>query len=179
MKIGPVSLSGVSIAVLAIQLAIVSSIAAKYLYERASCPRVWTKTAAYAPDLFMRGRYLGLRLTADGCKAGLPLNVGPEFTAEAPVRLAVESNRLVAYQLPQHPYSTSDQRIFLRPGRPCDAMILEQPVNFYIGEHAQSPLPVKSGDELWIEVILPPKGPPRALQLALKHEGVWQPLTYR
>ncbi len=54
------------------------------------------------------------------------------------------------------------------------------PVYFYVSEHAASPLPVKQGDELWIEITLPPKGPPRPIQLALKHaDGAWQPLTYR
>ncbi len=56
----------------------------------------------------------------------------------------------------------------------CDQMRLRQPVNFYIAEHAQSPLPVKQGDELWIEVTVPPKGPPRPIQLALKQPGAWK-----
>ena len=42
---------------------IVSSVALKYLYQRATCPRVWTRTAAYDPELVMRGRYLSLQLT--------------------------------------------------------------------------------------------------------------------
>ena len=60
------------IALLLIQLAIVSSIAAKYLYQRWTCPRVWTRTAAYDPELLMRGRYLSLQLTVDGCQSTLP-----------------------------------------------------------------------------------------------------------
>ena len=40
-----------SLALLVIQLAIVSSVAAKYLYQRWNCPRVWTRTAMYDPDL--------------------------------------------------------------------------------------------------------------------------------
>ena len=42
-------LSKTSIALLVIQLAIVSTIAAKYLYQRSTCPRVWTRTVAYDP----------------------------------------------------------------------------------------------------------------------------------
>ena len=49
MKLGKIALSGVSIALLVIQLAIVSLIAAKYLYQRWSCPRVWTRTVVYDP----------------------------------------------------------------------------------------------------------------------------------
>ena len=51
-------LSKTSIVLLVIQLALVSSIAAKYLYQRAHCPRVWVRTAAYDPEMVMRGRYL-------------------------------------------------------------------------------------------------------------------------
>ena len=72
MKIGRFTLSGVSVALLVIQLALVSSIAAKYLYQRWRCPRVWTRTAAIDPELPMRGRYLSLQLTVDGCQSTLP-----------------------------------------------------------------------------------------------------------
>ena len=72
MKIGRFTLSGVSIALLIIQLFIVSSIAGKYLWQRWRCPRVWTRAAAIDPELPMRGRYLSLQLTVDGCQSTLP-----------------------------------------------------------------------------------------------------------
>jgi hypothetical protein len=59
MKLGP---KLCSVALLVIQLAIVSTIAAKYLYQRWSCPRVWTRAVAIDPQLPMRGRYLSLQL---------------------------------------------------------------------------------------------------------------------
>jgi hypothetical protein len=65
-------ISKTSVALLLIQLAIVSSVAAKYLYQRWTCPRVWTRTVAIDPELPMRGRYLSLRLTVDGCQSTLP-----------------------------------------------------------------------------------------------------------
>ena len=37
----------------------------------------------------------------------------------------------------------------------------------------------KSRQELWIEVTVPPKGPPRPMQLALKQDGVWKPLAFQ
>ena len=72
MKLGKITLSVASIALLVIQLAIVSSIAAKYLYQRWSCPRAWTRTVAYDPELPMRGRYLSVQLVVDGCESTLP-----------------------------------------------------------------------------------------------------------
>ena len=62
-----------------IQLVIVSTIAPKYLYQRSTCPRVWTRTAAYDPELVMRGRYLSLQLTVDGCSSTLPSAKQAEF----------------------------------------------------------------------------------------------------
>jgi hypothetical protein len=57
-------------------------------------------------------------------------------------------------------------------------MQLSQPVDFYLPEHAKNPVPVwDSGQELWVEVTVPPKGPPRPIQLALKDHGVWKPLA--
>ncbi len=72
MKIGRFTLSGVSVALLILQLRVVSSIAGKYLYQRWRCPRVWTRAAAIDPNLPMRGRYLSLQLTVDGCQSTLP-----------------------------------------------------------------------------------------------------------
>ncbi|WP_058189063.1 hypothetical protein [Terracidiphilus gabretensis] len=195
MRIGAVRLSAVSVAVLAIQLVFVSLIAAKYLYQRATCPRVWTRTAVYDPDLFMRGRYLSLQLRVDGCAAAktlgehlleqpntfvTPVGVPNGQIAQFEAVLAVQDNKLIARRVPDRDFSLSAEYVSWRAGASCDAMTLQQPVNFYIAEHAESPLPVKQGDELWIEVTLPPKGPPRPIQLALKRQGgAWQPLTYR
>jgi hypothetical protein len=64
------------------------------------------------------------------------------------------------------------------PGSQCDQMRLDQPVDFYLAEHAQSPVPLKPGQQLWIEITIPPKGPPRPIQLALKDNGVWKPLAF-
>jgi hypothetical protein len=57
-------------------------------------------------------------------------------------------------------------------------MHLDSGVDFYIPEHAASPLPMKAGQELWIEVTVPPKGAPRPIQLAVKQDGVWKPLAF-
>jgi hypothetical protein len=71
------------------------------------------------------------------------------------------------------------QAVSVWPGAACDAMRLDAPVDFYIGEHVRSPLPLKAGQELWIEVTVPAKGPPRPIQLALKENGAWTPLAFQ
>jgi hypothetical protein len=190
-------LSKTSIALLLIQLALVSSIAAKYIYQRWSCPRVWTRTVAYDPELAMRGRYLSLRLTVDGCHSTLPSAKQAQFprnvdgttnpngfsvTAAQPVQfranLKVEGGKLVAIRIPEADLRSTGVMVTAGPGSSCDALRIVEPVDFYIAEHAASPLPVKPGQELWIEVTIPPKGPPRPIQLALKQDGGWKPLAF-
>ncbi len=193
-----IRMSRASVVLLLFQLALVSSIAAKYLYQRRTCPRVWTRAVAFDPELVMRGRYLSLQLTADGCGSTLPSHAFAQFprnvdgTVSSPkfaiqghkqvmfqAKLAVVENRLVALQLPDVESPRDGLVVSALPGNPCDQMRVVSPVNFYIAEHATSPLPLKQGDELWIEVTVPPKGPPRPLQLALKGQGSWRPLAFQ
>lgn len=188
--------SRVSLALLVIQFLIVSTVGLKYLYQRATCPRVWTRTAAYDPTLIMRGRYLSLQLTVDGCSSTLPSaknaqfprNVdgtpsSPSFNVNAPdtvwfqARLAVKDNKLIAIRVPEADSAAFTQSVSAPPGASCDQMRLSVPVDFYISEHAKDPTWLKRGQELWIEVTVPPKGPPRPLQLALKDNGAWKPLA--
>jgi hypothetical protein len=191
-------LSKASLALLVIQLVIVSSIAAKYLYQRATCPSVWTRTAAYEPELVMRGRYLSLQLTVDGCDSTLPsakqarfprdvngvptgnrFNIFSPGTIQFPAKLAVKDNKLLAIRIPDADDATRGQMVAAWPDSPCDAMRLTEPVDFYIAEHATDPSRLKPGQELWIDVTVPPKGPPRPLQLALKDNGAWKPLAFQ
>ena len=187
-----------SLAVLVIQLLLVSSIAVKYLYQRSTCPRVWTRTVMYDPSLIMRGRYLTMQLMVDGCQstlpsakqAGFPRNLdgmpnGRDFSIAAPqpvvfpAKLAVNGNKLVAIRIPENDDNSSGQNVIARSGASCDQLRLSDPVNFYLAEHATSPLPVKPGQELWVEVTVPPKGPPRPIQLALQDNGSWKPLAFQ
>jgi hypothetical protein len=198
MKPGRIRLSGASVALLAIQLALACSVGAKYLYQRWSCPRVWTRTAAYDPELVMRGRYLSLQLTVDGCQSTLPSAKRADFprdvngaavqgqyairgggNVECPAELKVANNQLLAMAIRDAESGGAGRRVTASPGAPCDRMRLVDPVNFYIAEHAPSPLPITSGAELWIEVTVPPKGPPRPIQLALKQDGRWEPLAFQ
>ncbi len=198
MKLAGINVSAKSVALLIIQLALVSSIAAKYLYQRSASPHVWTRTVAFDPELVMRGRYLSTQLLVDGCQSTLPsakqatfprnINGVPEGSRYAiaapqavhfPAKLAVENNKLVAIRLPESDDNPAGQWVAAWPKSSCEDLRLDEPVNFYIPEHAQSPLPLKSGDELWIEVTVPPKGPPRPLQLALKENGAWKPLAFQ
>jgi len=200
MKIGRFAFSGVSLALLVVQLLLVSTIAAKYLFERWTCPRVWTRAAAVDPESPMRGSYLKLQLIVDGCQSTLPsarlatfprdvngaVKPGP-FTlrqqSSQPVyfnaNLKVRNNQLFAVRVEGQENDAGAEEVVAQPGAPCDQMQLQSPTDFYIAEHAQSPLPLKPGQELWVEVTVPPTGPPRPTQLALKQNGAWKPLAFQ
>jgi hypothetical protein len=190
--------SKTSIVLLLIQLVLVSSIAAKYLYQRATCPRAWTRASAYDPYMVMRGRYLSLQLRVDGCQSTLPSALHAVFPrntdgttqpsgyavkAELPVRfrakLKADGKKLVAIRIPEADLKSKGVEVTALPGSSCDALRIDEPVDFYIAEHADDPTPLKPGQELWIEVTVPPKGPPRPLQLALKDNGDWKPLAFQ
>ncbi len=191
---GAVKISKMSVVVLLIQLAIVSTVAGKYLYQRWTCPRVWVRTVAVDPGLPMRGRYLSLRLTVDGCGSTLPsakaavfarsINgaaiQGPYFVRASAIfhaDLKVVNNRLTAVYVREDQHGTVGQEVSVPPGAACDAMRLDAPVDFYLPEHAADASRVKPGQELWVEVTVPPKGPPRPVQLAVKDNGGWRPLA--
>ena len=53
----------------AVQCLLVLSLTGKLLYDRATCPRVWVRTAPWDPSLPIRGRYLALQLVPE---AGAP-----------------------------------------------------------------------------------------------------------
>jgi hypothetical protein len=194
MKIGRFAISEMSIALLAVQLGLVSTVGVKYLYQRWRCPRVWTRTDACDRDMPVRGRYLSLQLMVDGCQSTLPsakeaifprdvngaIRPGPfvlrpqavHFSAD----LKVENNRLEAIRIQDPDLHSGGQEVSVMPGANCENMRLEAPVSFYIADAAGRLLPLKSGGQLWIEVTVPPKGPPRPIQLALKQNGTWRPL---
>jgi hypothetical protein len=192
-------LSKTSIALLVIQLLLVGSIAAKYMYQRHACPRVWTRAAAIDPSLPMRGRYLSLRLTVDGCRSTLPSAKLAVFLRNAdgtvkpgspysilyhqrirfPAHLRVENDHLIALRPDGEENTAGTQMIATSPDAACDDMVLDEPVSFFIADRAASPLPLMPGQELWIEVTVPPIGPPRPLQLAVKTNNQWKPLDLR
>lgn len=177
-----------AIALLLIQLVLVLSIAGKYLYERKTCPRVWVKTAQVDPELPLRGRYLALRLTVDTCSLprdnehtlGMYSFDGAQHprTFQWGVSLRESNGHLVAV-LPNRPQSPDKlQQLYVREGEPCEAVRLPTPVEYFVPEHAQDPLRPHSGDVLWVEVTVPPVGPPRPIQLALSGKDGFRPLRF-
>ena len=105
-------------------------------------------------------------------------------TSSFRANLKVVNNTLVAVRIEgQEDWAPDDssggQEVEGSAGAPCDQMRLSSATDYFISDTAQSPLPLKPGQELWIEVTVPPKGPPRPIQLALKDNGAWKPLDLK
>jgi hypothetical protein len=138
---------GVLIAV--VQCLIVLSLTGEYEWERIRLPRAWVKAVAADPNLPLRGRYVSLRLIVDP-----PPGIGSQRWT--PVRLSVRDGRLVAIFASTHTDMSISQ---LSDG----SWALTEPVAFFIPD--RGPEPSLPGQELWVEVSVPPSGIPRPIRL--------------
>jgi hypothetical protein len=191
------SFSAASLALLIVQVALVCSVAITYAWQRHSFPRVWTRAYGYDPRLPLRGRYLRLQVAIDGCPSTLPSSKqaifprdvtgaakpGPYTIRPVPnigfsANLQVQNGTLQAVYIQNEEERHFGQFVYAQPGRPCNQMTLFRPVDFYIAENAPNLFPLQHNQELWIELTIPPQGPPRPIQLALKSDGNWTPLAH-
>jgi len=162
--------------VAALHVAIVASLGAKLLVDRATRPRVWARAAPVDPNLPIRGRYVSLRLEA-GIGEGLDLHVSRTPASQAiPIALSVQDQQLVA--LPSSGSSWLYARAAQRDGRPPVA-VLAQPLAYFIPEHVADPSRRAAGEELWVEVTIPRRGAPRPIRLGVKKDGVLTPLELK
>jgi hypothetical protein len=164
-----------------LQLALVASLGAKYSVDRARFPRVWAQTAAYDPDLPIRGRYLSVRLrvNADRVFAGSEVPIGNQvnfWNDQRDVYLRAEDGHLVALPAPR----PTGLRVTRWKTRNGDVVAgITEPVDYFLPEHAIDPSRRQPGEELWIEVTVPEKGPPRPIRLAVKRGDAFTPLEIK
>jgi hypothetical protein len=168
------------VVIAAVQAGLVASLGAKLLYDRATQPRVWALTAPYDPSLPIRGRYVSLQLVVE--PRGIPeTKPGAGFQSSPPVILRVEGDRLVADAiLRERGYNPSDLRLRTLTRGDKKLSVLDKPVAFFISENSPDPSRRQSGEELWVEVTIPKKGPPRPIRLGVKQgDGLIIPLELR
>jgi hypothetical protein len=160
----------------AIQIALVLSLGGKLLYDRMTRQRVWVLTEVYDPELPIRGRYLSqrLQLPAEGFaykEANQP-NASEWWMNRQWAYLEVRNSQLIAK--PQGPgpgewvhlHKNSDGTI---------VAVSEEPVLVFISEYAKVPN-LGAGQQMWVEVTVPAKGPPRPIRIGIKRDGVLTPL---
>ncbi len=164
MKIGrfslPFSLSGAAIALIVIQLALVSCFRRQVPLPALDLPAArGPAPLAPNPESSLHGRYLRLQLMVDGCQSTLPSAKLATFPRDVngavkpgPFALRPQSrspristpisklvnNRLVAVRVEGQEDATAGEGITAMPGTPCDQMSLDAPVDFLSSEaHAQ------------------------------------------
>ena len=146
-----------------LHVVLVVSLGAKLLLDRASYPRVWVKAAPADPNLPIRGRYVSLRLE-------LPARDFDPGAEARWARLRVEEGQLLA--LPSEAGTGHQARI----SPDGTKATLWELVAFFIPEHVPDPSRRQADEELWVEVTVPKKGPPRPIRLGVKKNGALTPL---
>ena len=161
---------GAGVALAIVHLALVGMLGLKLLADRAQLPRAWARTLPYDPSLPIRGRYVRLRLE-------VPLDSGLESTSRGQptgVRLEARDGRLRGV-----PDTGAQRTIMIDSAQGDLRAALVQPVAFFIPEHVPDPSLRGAGEELWVEVTLPRKGPPRPIRLGVRRDGTIAPLHLR
>lgn len=162
----------------AVQIAIVLSLGGKLLYDRATRPRVWVLGNGYDPDLVIRGRYLAekLQFPAEGFTYAEP-NDKNRYAGYMNTRwayLAVRGDQLVG----EARGAGSGEWVVLKKNKDGTLTASSQaPVLVFVPDDARI-APLKAGQELWVEVTVPAKGPPRAIRIGIKQNGVLTPLRF-
>lgn len=154
-----------AVVIAVIHVAIVSTLGAKLLYDRATRPRVWVRTQNYDPNLPIRGRYVALRPVFDDPQPPKTMAQDREYLTG---KLGVRDGR-VTVEITDTGWYRSEGIPLLRM-KDGDRAVLTtyEPVLYFIPDTAKDPTRLEQGQELWVEVTIPKKGPPRPLQLALK-----------
>jgi hypothetical protein len=153
---------GLIVAVL--HVAIVASLGAKMLVDRATRPRVWARVVPYDPDLPIRGRYVRMAIEADA-------DASVQSTYDGYFTPVVRHDRLVFVPAGRDAlYGQTQQRDGTYIVR------LREALAYFIPEHIPDPSIRPAGEELWVEVTLPRRGPPRPIRLGVLKSGSLTPL---
>jgi hypothetical protein len=165
-----VSRRGAGIALAIVHVALVGMLGLKLLADRARLPRAWARTLPYDPSLPIRGRYVRLRLE-------IPLDSVPGTTRpfdHISVRREARDDRLRGV-----PDTTAERVVSVDSGGGVGRAALLQPVAFFIPEHVPDPSVRSAGEELWAEVTIPARGPPRPIRLGVRRGERITPLDLR
>ena len=162
----------------AIQIALVLSLGAKLLYDRMTRPRVWVLSEVYDPELPIRGRYLSerLRFRAEGFEYKPAARDSSDwYQNQYWAYLEVREGQLIGKSEGAgpgqwvHVHKNDDGSL---------AAVSDEPVLLFVPDNADIPT-LKRGQEIWVEVTVPAKGPPRPIRIGIKENGVLTPLNLK
>jgi hypothetical protein len=175
-----------------VHLALVLSLGGKLLLDRATRPRAWVRAAPVDPSLPIRGRYVSLRAELPVVDAELPpLRPRPSYVKETEPWPPRWERHDVEVDLGMGPtglqarvtgprakgpafHTTNASLPESNRSLPKDqwTVVMREPLAFFIPERVPDPSIRAAGEELWVEVTLPKKGPLRPIRLAVKKNGV-------
>jgi hypothetical protein len=94
------------------------------------------------------------------------------------VRPVVQNGRLVPILAGYDDKPESTDELTVGGNGPCDRASLAKNLDYFIPDTARGPFPLKKGEELWVEVTVPPSGPPRPIQIAISKDSAFTPLAF-
>ncbi len=137
---------------------LVAGLGGTLLVDRMTRPRVWARTLPVDPDAPIRGRYVQLRVVVEGDAAAGPATL---VVADGALRAAAAAG------------GTGVGLVRGRDG----AQVVAEPLAFFVPEHVRDPSVRAPGEELWAEVTVPRRGPPRPIRLGVRAAGALAPLA--
>jgi hypothetical protein len=160
-----------------IQVAFVSSLGAKLLWDRSRLPRGWSAIQGYDPDLPIRGRYMSFTLLVNAdrifSEAAQSQQHPPAATGPWNVYLTVENGQIVANPA-DHFTGLTVAGPTARQGQILAALM--PPVVYFLPEHATDPLRGHRPGTLVLEATIPRTAPPRPIRLGVQVDGHIVPL---
>ena len=186
------SAMGRAVALAAVHVLLISSLGAKLLYDRRTCPQAWFKTRQFDPNLPIRGRYLSLQVEVRdprsqaeiesrfGSEIKTQENAQKQYAWRGPLDFGQECGSIavrdgVPIAVFEPGPSFCDNLTFSRQrvaGAPGDSTLrVNEPVLFFVPDTAQLPAPTHDGAELWVLATVPHLGPPRPIALGVKRAG--------
>jgi hypothetical protein len=154
---------------------IILSLGMQAAIDQERLPRAWAQAVAVSAGSRVHGRYLTVNVSAV-TDAGLVPRVdvvnGRSVSRSTPIALEARDGRLVAHKAP-----TSYVDLVPADARPGAPAMIAQRVEYFLPPAAGDPMPLLRRGELWVEVSVPPQGPPRPLRLGKMADGKIVPLA--
>jgi len=133
-----------------------------YSWAQSRMPRAWTLTTPFDPYDLLRGRYVRLGLLA---RTSEPLKDGIGQLKVKDGLLYISPADCCTF----YSSHSSGGGAYVR---------LSQPASYFIPQGIPDPSILKPGEELWVEVTVPPKGDPLPLRLGVKSgDGSWREVS--
>ncbi len=148
------------------QVALMSAVGARLLYDRATLPRAWVETAGVDPNLPIRGRYVALNLLFPASAESAAVRVPDGNTAVGRVEVRDGAAVAVLRGRADAEEPRDGDAYFVERSTPGGLRwMLMEPVAFFLPDQAPDPTRDLRPGELWLEASFPARSAPRPIRL--------------